>query len=54
MEGAEEGTRQFLLTHNKSLNSQICRPSNTLKKDQDLIFMQIDADCDMIGNNYGK
>jgi len=52
--GADDEGRDFLKTDNKKLNTQTNRPSLVLTKDEDLIFMQIDADCDMLSPNYGK
>jgi hypothetical protein len=39
---------------NQKLNTQTNRPLLTNTKGEDLIFMQIDADCDMLNQNYGK
>ena len=30
------------------------RPTSTQTPKEDLIFMQIDADCDMLSSNYGN
>ena len=46
--GAEDDNREFLHTHNSHLNTQTSRVEISQKKSQDLIFMQIDADCDVI------
>jgi hypothetical protein len=46
--GAEDDNREFLQTHNSHLNTQTSRVEISQKKSQDLIFMQIDADCDVI------
>ena len=50
--GGEEGKREFLLSHNEKLNTQIERP--IAEQEGDLIFMQIDVDCDVIGQSYCK
>ena len=52
--GADEGGRDFLKYTNQKLNTQTNRPNVTKMKGNDLIFMQIDADCDMLSQNYGK
>ena len=52
--GADEGGRDFLKHTNQTLNTQTIRPDVELTKGNDLIFMQIDADCDMLNPNYGK
>lgn len=52
--GADDGTRDFLKHQNLKLNTQTIRPVPLLGKKEDLIFMQIDADCDMLSHNYGK
>ena len=52
--GGEEGKRAFLLSHNEKLNKRTERTAYVQKKDEDLIFMQIDADCDVIGSSYCK
>ena len=51
---AGEAEREFLLSHNEKLNTQTERPYFNQNKNEDLIFMQIDADCDVIGNSYCK
>lgn len=52
--GADDGTRDFLKHQNLKLNTQTIRPEPIMTKREDLIFMQIDADCDMLSPNYGK
>lgn len=52
--GADDGTRDFLKHQNLKLNTQTLRPFSSFNKKDDLIFMQIDADCDMLSHNYGK
>ena len=52
--GADEGGRDFLKHSNQKLNTQTNRPNVKKTKGEDLIFMQIDADCDMLSPNYGK
>ncbi len=52
--GAEEEKREFLLSHNEKLNTQTERTYFNQNTDDDLIFMQIDADCDVIGPSYCK
>ena len=52
--GAEEEKREFLLSHNEKLNTQTERTDFKQNTDEDLIFMQIDADCDVIGYSYCK
>ena len=52
--GAEEGKREFLLSHNEQQNTQTERTYFIQKENEDLIFMQIDADCDVIGPSYCK
>ena len=51
--GADDGTRDFLKHQNLKLNTQTFRPTPSLGRKEDLIFMQIDADCDMLSHNYG-
>ena len=52
--GADDGTRDFLKHTNSQLNSQTNRPKLQTTKGEDLIFMQIDADCDMLSQHYSK
>ena len=52
--GADDAGRDFLKHGSQKLNIQTSRPEVKLKKKDDLIFMQIDADCDMLSQNYGK
>ena len=52
--GSDDGTRDFLKHQNLKLNTQTIRPEPIMTKREDLIFMQIDADCDMLSPNYGK
>ena len=53
--GADDGDREFLKHTNMKLNTQTSRPKlQTTDTDNDLIFMQIDADCDMLTQYYGK
>lgn len=53
--GADDGDREFLKHTNTKLNTQTNRPKlKTTDTDDDLIFMQIDADCDMLTQHYGK
>ena len=51
---ADDVTRDFLKHGNLKLNTQTSRPTLQTSKGEDLIFMQIDADCDMLTQNYGK
>ena len=51
---AEDENREFLHSHNTQLNTQTSRSEITQKKNDDLIFMQIDVDCDVIGQSYCK
>jgi len=52
--GAEDENREFLHTHNTQLNTQTSRSQITQKKSDDLIFMQIDVDCDVINSKTCK
>ena len=52
--GADDEGRDFLKYSNVKLNTQTNRPPFKIKKGEDLIFMQIDADCDMLTQHYGK
>ena len=52
--GADEEGRDFLKHSNVKLNTQTSRPKFKIKKGEDLIFMQIDADCDMLSQHYGN
>jgi nanoRNase/pAp phosphatase (c-di-AMP/oligoRNAs hydrolase) len=52
--GGEVGKRAFLLSHNEKPYKRTERKAYIQKKDEDLIFMQIDADCDVIGSSYCK
>lgn len=52
--GADEEGRDFLKHSNVKLNTQTNRPETKMTKGQDLIFMQIDADCDMLTQHYGN
>ena len=52
--GADDDSRDFLKYESQKLNKQTNRPGNKHNKGEDLIFMQIDADCDMLSQNYGK
>ena len=53
--GADDGDREFLKVGNTTLNTQTNRPKLTSTDiNNDLIFMQIDADCDMLTPHYGK
>ena len=52
--GADDGTRDFLKYTSSKLNTQTSRPKLHMTKGEDLIFMQIDADCDMLTYHYGK
>lgn len=52
--GADDDSRDFLKYESQKLNRQTNRPSSTFTAKEDLIFMQIDADCDMISQNYGN
>jgi hypothetical protein len=52
--GADDDSREFLKTDNTKLNTQTLRPTSTFSESDDLIFMQIDADCDMLSQNYGN
>lgn len=52
--GADDMTRDFLKHGSQKLNTQTSRPTLKTNKGEDLIFMQIDADCDMLTQNYGK
>ena len=52
--GADDDSRDFLKYESQKLNKQTNRPPFNMTKDDDLIFMQIDADCDMLYSNYGK
>ena len=48
--GADDDSRDFLKYESQKLNKETNRP----EEGEDLIFMQIDADCDMLSQNYGK
>ena len=50
--GGDDGTRDFLKYTNTKLNTQTNRPTLEMNEDEDLIFMQIDADCDMLSSHY--
>ena len=52
--GADDDSREFLKYESQKLNKQTNRPTTNMKKGDDLIFMQIDADCDMLSQNYGN
>jgi len=52
--GADDDSRDFLKYESQKLNKQTNRPASTHTEKEDLIFMQIDADCDMLSHNYGK
>ena len=52
--GADDGTRDFLKHSNSQLNSQTKRPELLTTGGEALIFMQIDADCDMLSQRYSK
>ena len=52
--GGEDGKREFLLSHNEKLNTRTERVAYISNEYEDLIFMQIDVDCDVIGQSYGK
>lgn len=52
--GADDDSREFLKYESQKLNKQTNRPTTNMKKGDDLIFMQIDADCDMLSPNYGN
>ena len=52
--GADDDSREFLKYESQKLNKQTNRPMTKMIKSDDLIFMQIDADCDMLSQNYGK
>jgi hypothetical protein len=52
--GADDDSRDFLKYESQKLNKQTNRPTASIKKGDDLIFMQIDADCDMLTQNYGN
>ena len=52
--GGEDGKREFLLSHNEKLNTRTERIASIQKEYDDLIFMQIDVDCDVISQSYGK
>ncbi len=52
--GADDEGREFLKHGNQQLNTQTNRPPSTITKGEDLIFMQIDADCDMLSQHYSK
>ena len=52
--GADDAGREFLTHGSQKLNTQTSRPEVKLNKKDDLIFMQIDADCDMLTQYYGK
>jgi hypothetical protein len=51
---AEDENREFLHSHNTQLNTQTSRSEITQKKNDDLIFMQIDVDCDVINSKTCK
>ena len=51
---AEDENREFLHSHNTQLNTQTSRSEITKKKNDDLIFMQIDVDCDVINSKTCK
>ena len=52
--GADDDSRDFLKYESQKLNKQTNRPGDKHTKSDDLIFMQIDADCDMLSPSYGK
>ena len=52
--GNEDGIRDYLTYSNEKVNIQTKRPNLKINNEKDLIFMQIDADCDMITPFYGK
>jgi hypothetical protein len=52
--GADDDSREFLKYESQKLNKETNRPASTMEKTDELIFMQIDADCDMLSSNYGK
>lgn len=52
--GADDDSREFLKYESQNINKQTNRPTSTFKTGEDLIFMQIDADCDMLSHNYGN
>jgi len=52
--GADDDSRDFLKYESQKLNKQTNRPGSQHSKSDDLIFMQIDADCDMLSPSYGK
>ena len=52
--GADDEGRDFLKHSNVILNAQTNSPQFKMTKGEDLIFMQIDADCDMLTQNYGN
>jgi hypothetical protein len=51
---AEDENREFLHSHNTQLNTQTSRSEISQKKNDDLIFMQIDVDCDVINSKTCK
>ena len=51
---AEDENREFLHSHNTQLNTQTSRSEISQKKNDDLIFMQIDVDCDVINSKKYK
>lgn len=50
----DNGKRNFLISQNAHLNQTVFRPKKIFSNKEDLIFMQIDADCDMLTNSYGN
>ena len=52
--GADDDSRDFLKYESQKLNKETNRPEVKMEEGEDLIFMQIDADCDMLSQNYGK
>ena len=52
--GADDDSREFLKYESQKLNKETNRPASTMEKTDELNFMQIDADCDMLSSNYGK
>jgi hypothetical protein len=51
---AEDENREFLHSHYTQLNTQTSRSEISQKKNEDLIFMQIDVDCDVINRKTCK
>ena len=52
--GADDDSRDFLKYESQNINKQTNRPTSNQTPKEDLIFMQIDADCDMLSQNYGN